>query len=36
MEPMITDLNTVKSVSSMDAALHAAFASIGFEIRKKD
>lgn len=36
MEPMVTDLTSVRSFSSIDLALQAALNSIGLEIRKKD
>ncbi len=36
MEPMVTDMTSVRSFSSIDIALQAALNSIGLEIRKKD
>ncbi len=36
MEPLVTDLSSVKSFCSIDVALRAALKSLGFEIRKSD
>jgi rsbT co-antagonist protein RsbR len=36
MEPMLAELNYVKSYSSMEVALEEALNAIGYEIRKKD